>query len=317
MSKILTMATAAAAFALGASVSPAAAQEDARQPKAEIGYVTLDKDITVRQMVVRNPKSKGTVLFLHGFPETLHTWEATATFLADDYEVHAFDWPGYGLSSRPSTDKFSYAPHDYARVLSEYITSAGIDRSTLIIYATDIGALPALLAAIEEPGIARTIIVGDFAPFDRPQYMLERLRDLKAPATSEQIRTQYYQNSERVIENAFKAGLPSEAQFPISTTFKQDMHKGWNQGALTSGDAFYYYYSHFTRDENYLEANISRLGTSLNVVWGENDIYIKKEMGIELAAKANGKFTLLAGIGHYAHLQDPRRVAAEIRAAVQ
>ena len=69
----------------------------------------LDKDITVRQMVVIL-KSKGVVLLLHGFPETLHTWEATASFLADDYEVHAFDWPGYGLSSRPSTDKFAMRP---------------------------------------------------------------------------------------------------------------------------------------------------------------------------------------------------------------
>ena len=316
MSKLLPV-FAVIALALNASISPAATQEYANRPKAEIGYLKLDKDITVRQMVVRNPKSKNVVLLLHGFPETLHTWEATVAFLADDYEVHAFDWPGYGQSSRPSTDKFSYAPSDYARILQEYIAKAGIDRSTLVIYATDIGGLPSLLAAIEEPGIARTIIVGDFAPFDRPQYMHERLRDLKAPATSEQIRMQYYQSSDRVIENAFKSGLPSEAQFPISTNFKQDMLKGWNQGALTSGDAFYHYYSHFTRDENYLEANIARLITPIKVVWGEKDIYINKEMGIELAAKAKADFTLLAGIGHYAHLQDPKRVAAAIHAAIQ
>jgi pimeloyl-ACP methyl ester carboxylesterase len=307
----------ATALALGAPISPAATHEDSYQPKAEIGYVKLDKDITVRQMLLRNPKSKGVVLFLHGFPETLHTWDATAAFLAADYEVRAFDWPGYGLSSRPSTDRFSYAPRDYARVLENYIAKVGIDRSTLIIYGTDIGGLPALLAAIEQPGIARTLIVGDFAPFNRPQYMHERLRELKAPATSEQIRTQYYRNSDKVIENAFKGGLPSEAQFPISTAFKQDMLKGWNQGALTSGDAFYHYYSHFTRDENYLEANISRLTTTVKIVWGEKDIYINKEMGIELASKAKADFTLLPGIGHYAHLQDPARVAAEIRAAAQ
>lgn len=225
MSKLLPMIT-AAAVALGASISSAATHEDADRPKAEIGFIELNDDITVRQMVIRNPQSNGVVLFLHGFPETLHTWEAVAASLADEYEVRAFDWPGYGLSSRPSTAKFSYAPRDYARVLKEYIVKASIDRSTLIIYATDIGALPALLAAIEEPGIARTIIVGDFAPFNRPQYMHERLRDLKEPATSEQIRTQYYQNSAQVIENAFKGGLPIEAQFPISTTFKQDMLKG-------------------------------------------------------------------------------------------
>ncbi|MCA6111236.1 alpha/beta fold hydrolase [Bradyrhizobium cenepequi] len=315
MSKLLPT-VAAVALALGASISPAAAHDDADQSKM-IGFVKLDEDITLRRKVIRSRRSKNVVLLLHGFPETLQTWEAVTTTLADEYEVHAFDWPGYGLSSRPSTDKFSYAPSDYARVVKEYVDKAGIDRTKLIIYATDIGALPALLAALDEPGIARKIVVGDFAPFDRPQYMHERLRDLKAPATSDQIRTQYYQNSDKVIENAFKGGLPREAQFPISTAFKQDMLKGWNQGSLTSGDAFYHYYSHFTRDENYLEANISRLTTPVKIVWGEKDIYINKEMGIELASKAKADFTLLTGIGHYAHLQDPARVAAEIRAAAQ
>jgi pimeloyl-ACP methyl ester carboxylesterase len=315
MSKLLPVIT-AATLALGASISPAATREDAHQPKAEIGFVKLDKDITVRQMVVRNPQSKGVVLFLHGFPETLHTWDAAAGLLADDYEIHAFDWPGYGLSSRPSTDTFAYSPRDYARVLMDYIAKANIDRSKLTIYATDIGGLPALLAALEDPSVARTIIVGDFAPFDRSQYMHERLRDLKAPATSKMIHTKYYGNSEAPdIENGFKAGLPSESQFPISTTFKQDMLKSWNQGSLTSGDAFYHYYSYFARDENYLEANIARLTTPVKVVWGEKDIYIAKEMGIEFAAKAKADFTLLLGIGHYAHLQDPSRIAAEIRAA--
>ena len=92
MSKLLPLIT-ATTLALGVSISPAATQEDTHQPKADIGYVKLDNDITVRRMVVRNPKSKGVVLLLHGFPETLHTWEATVSFLADDFEVHSFYWP--------------------------------------------------------------------------------------------------------------------------------------------------------------------------------------------------------------------------------
>ena len=78
--------------------------------------------------------------------------------------MHAFDWPGYGLSSRPPADRFSYAPKDYAQVLKEYIAKSGIATSKLVIYATDIGALPALIAALDEPNIAKKMIVGDFAP---------------------------------------------------------------------------------------------------------------------------------------------------------
>src|SRR5262249_54469808 len=119
-----------------------------------IDFFEIDENITLRRMVLRNSNPKGTVLFLHGFPETLYAWKDIAKALADDYEVHAFDWPGYGLSSRPTVDRFSYAPKDYARVLDRYIGKAGIDTSKLTIYATDIGALPTLLLAVERPDIA-------------------------------------------------------------------------------------------------------------------------------------------------------------------
>src|SRR5215469_14629186 len=96
-----------------------------------IDFFAIDEEITLRRMVLRHANPKGAVLFLHGFPETVYAWTDIATALADDYEVHAFDWPGYGLSSRPAADRFSYAPRDYARVLDRYIGKAGIDTSKL------------------------------------------------------------------------------------------------------------------------------------------------------------------------------------------
>ena len=102
-----------------------------------IDFFDIGQDITLRRMVLRNSNPKGTVLFLHGFPETLYAWKDIGKALADEYEVHAFDWPGYGLSSRPTVDRFSYAPKDYARILDRYIGKAGIDTSKLTIYATE------------------------------------------------------------------------------------------------------------------------------------------------------------------------------------
>jgi pimeloyl-ACP methyl ester carboxylesterase len=297
----------AAALMFGASLSTVSAQE------ADIGFIDVDDCITLRRMVVRNPSAQGTVLLLHGFPETLHAWKDIATALGEDHEVHAFDWPGYGLSSRPPVDRFSYAPREYARVLEKYIRKANIDTSQLTIYATDIGALPALLLALEDPDIARTIIVGDFAPFDRPAYMYASLQSLKSPASSDQTRIQMNANRDEILENAFRRGLPESAQFEVSREFKDDMLRGWNHGGMTSADAFHHYYSHFTRDQEYLESNLARLKTAINVVWGERDFYISKEMGIEFAGKANVEITLLPGIGHYPHLQDPTQTIAEIR----
>jgi len=281
----------------------------------EIGVVQVNPDIRLRRLVVHNATPKGTVLFVHGFPETLYAWKEIASTLGQDYEVHAFDWPGYGESSRPAPDRFAYAPRDYAKVLKDYIATAGIDKQQLVIYATDIGALPALLAALDDPAIARRIIVGDFAPFNRPQYMQERLQGLKDPATAEAVRAAFNKTRDEILQNAFTRGLPEASRYEVAPEFKADMASGWQNGAMTSADAFYHYYAHFTRDEDYFEANLARLRTPVSVIWGEKDLYIRKEMGEELASRANLDFKVLPDIGHYPHLQDKAATVSEVRAA--
>lgn len=280
-----------------------------------IDFFEIDQDITLRRMVLRNSNPKGTVLFLHGFPETLYAWKDIAKALADEYEVHAFDWPGYGLSSRPTVDRFSYAPKDYARILDRYFGKAGIDTSKLTIYATDIGALPTLLLAVERPDIARTIIVGDFAPFNRPQFMYASLQSLKEGPAMDQVRANLNSNRDEILQNTFTRGLPEEEHFQVAREFKDDMSRGWTQGAMTSADAFSHYYSHFTRDQDHFESQLARLKTPVKVVWGEKDLYINKEMGVEFAERVRAKLTLLPGIGHFPHLQNPMLAIDEVRDA--
>jgi pimeloyl-ACP methyl ester carboxylesterase len=286
-----------------------------QQPKVEIGTAAIDTDITLRRMVIRPPEPRKTVLLLHGFPETLYAWKDIGFALADDCEVHAFDWPGFGISSRPSVDRFSYSPRDYARVLKNYVDRTGIDRSTLTIYATDIGALPVLLLALEEPDIARSLIVGDFAPFHRPAYMWENLQALKSKPASDRVRAFMNANREEILANTFSRGLPEQARYDVSREFRDDMARGWGHGEMTSVDAFYHYYSHFTRDQEYFESNLAKLATPVTVVWGSEDLYIKKEMGIELADRIQAGLKLLPGIGHYPHLQAPSQAIDEIRAS--
>jgi pimeloyl-ACP methyl ester carboxylesterase len=310
----LLRSLAAAVLMVSAAMTPGCTHQMTK-PTTTLDEIRIDDDITLRRVVVRNGTPTRTVLLLHGFPETIFAWNNIAPALGAGYEVHAFDWPGYGMSSRPPADKFSYAPSDYARVLKAYIRAAGIDTSTLTIYATDIGALPALLLALDEPDIARTIIVGDFAPFDRPAFMYESLQGLKSQPSAEHVRAAMNKNRDEILANTFYRGLPEDAKFALSPEFQKDLAPGWNHGTMTSADAFYHYYAHFTRDQQYFESNLARLKTPIKVVWGEKDLYINKAMGEELAQKTSSELEILPGIGHYPHLQDPAHVVAEIRAS--
>ncbi|NVH78476.1 alpha/beta hydrolase, partial [Paraburkholderia sp. JPY432] len=268
MFKLVTKATVFPIVAVGVSACQIVPASSSSAPKVEVGELQIDPDIKLRHMIYRPAQSRGTVLFLHGFPETMYAWKPIAESLSSDYEVHAFDWPGYGQSSRPAADRFGYAPKDYARVLADYIRTSGIDSSKLVIYATDIGALPALLAALEQPDIAREIIVGDFAPFNRPQYMYESLQGLKSKASSDVVRAAMNRNRDEILANTFFRGMSAEERYALPQEFRDDMAKGWG-GDVTSADAFFHYYSHFTRDQDYFEANMATLKIPVKVVWGE------------------------------------------------
>jgi pimeloyl-ACP methyl ester carboxylesterase len=306
----------APALALGFALLAASARAaPPTEPTLDVEKVAIGSDLQLRRMVVRSAHPKGTVLFLHGFPETLYAWKDIALALGQDYEVHAFDWPGYGESSRPAADRFGYAPHDYAQVLKAYIAQAHIDSSRLVIYATDIGALPALLLALDEPWIARSLVVGDFAPFDRPDFMQSALQALKTASSAEPVHAAMNRNRDEILRNAYRRGFAPAEQFDIAQEFEDDMRRGWDQPGLTSADAFYHYYSHFSADQQFFEANIARLKTPVKVVWGERDFYIRKEMGLEFAGKAGAPLTLLPGLGHYPHLQSASRTIEEVRAA--
>jgi len=281
----------------------------------EIGFIAIDRNITLRRMVVPSATPRGTVLLLHGFPETIFAWRAISHALAEDHDVHSFDWPGFGLSSRPAADRFSYGPRDYAGVLKGYLDTAGIDHSKLTIYATDISALPVLLLALDEPDIARSLIVGDFAPFNRPALMWENLQGLKSRPSSNHVRATMNAARDEILQNTFFRGLPKDAHFEISPEFRDDMAGAWRHEAMTCVDAFYHYYSLFTRDQDYFEENLARLKTPVRVVWGADDLYIRRDMGIELAERIHAELKLLPGVGHYPHLQAPDQTVEEIRAA--
>ncbi|RQS36157.1 alpha/beta hydrolase [Burkholderia sp. Bp8992] len=314
MFKVSTKAPLSSAVAVDISPCTIVPASSSPVPKVEVGEVQVNADIKLRHMVYRPAYSKGTVLFLHGFPETMYAWKPIAESLSSDHEVHAFDWPGYGQSSRPSADRFSYAPMDYARVLEDYIRTSGIDRSKLLIYATDIGALPALLAALAQPDIARGIVVGDFAPFNRPQYMYESLQALKSKPSSDVVHAAMNKNRDEILANTFFRGMAAEERYALPDDFREDMAKGWD-GDITAADAFYHYYSCFTRDQDYLEANIAKLNIPVRVVWGEQDIYIKKEMGVEYASRSGVTLSILPALGHFPHLQAPGQTVSEVRAA--
>jgi pimeloyl-ACP methyl ester carboxylesterase len=79
-----------------------------------------------------------TILLLHGFPTSSHMFRNLIPALSDRFHLVAPDYPGYGNSSMPSVEEFSYTFDRLAEVMEKFIEAIGLGKFSL--YVQDYGA---------------------------------------------------------------------------------------------------------------------------------------------------------------------------------
>ena len=103
------------------------------------------------------PKDAPTILLLHGFPTSSRMYQGLMPLLADRYHLIAPDYPGFGLSDAPPTDKFAYTFVHIASVMDDFTQALGLKKYSL--YMCDYGGDVGLLLAIAHPERIQTLIV--------------------------------------------------------------------------------------------------------------------------------------------------------------
>ena len=96
------------------------------------------------------------LLLLHGFPTSSHMFRHLIPALADRYRVVAPDYPGFGYSDFPPTDRFTYSFASYAELIAAFTDAVGLDRYALFIQ--DYGAPVGLRLALLRPDNVRALI---------------------------------------------------------------------------------------------------------------------------------------------------------------
>ncbi|WP_246358560.1 alpha/beta fold hydrolase [Paenibacillus phytorum] len=95
-----------------------------------------------------NPKNPALIL-LHGFPSSSHMFRDLIPLLADRYYVLAPDYPGYGNSSMPAVDSFSYTFENISLVIERLLDNLRIPR--YILYCHDYGGPIGFRLAVRHP----------------------------------------------------------------------------------------------------------------------------------------------------------------------
>jgi pimeloyl-ACP methyl ester carboxylesterase len=103
------------------------------------------------------PKTAPTVLLLHGFPSSSHMFRELIPALSAKYHVIAPDYPGFGHSSAPSPDAFTYDFTNLAEVVDEFTTIVGL--KSYVIYMQDYGGPVGMRLAMKHPERVRGFVV--------------------------------------------------------------------------------------------------------------------------------------------------------------
>lgn len=127
----------------------------AQAPTMRYGNETIEGlDVFYREAGdAKNPK----VVLLHGFPSSSHMFRDLIPDLADDFHVIAPDYPGFGLSSAPTVEEFSYTFDGLAAVVDELLERKGFDRYAM--YVMDYGAPVGYRLATAHPERVTGLIV--------------------------------------------------------------------------------------------------------------------------------------------------------------
>ena len=103
------------------------------------------------------PTNAPTILLLHGFPTSSHMYRNLIPALANRYHVVAPDYPGFGQSSMPTVQEFSYTFDNLAHVVERFTEALGLRAYSL--YVMDYGAPVGFRLATWHPERVQALIV--------------------------------------------------------------------------------------------------------------------------------------------------------------
>ncbi len=105
-----------------------------------------------------DPKTdKPALVLLHGFPSSSHQYREVLATLGDEFYLIAPDYPGYGDSSFPSKEEYTYTFDNLANTIDKFLIQRGLDRYVLMIQ--DFGAPVGLRIAAKHPEKVAGLVV--------------------------------------------------------------------------------------------------------------------------------------------------------------
>ena len=242
------------------------------------------------------PDDAQAIVFLHGFTDSLNTWEAVADALDEDFRVLRPDLPGHGLSgASPDED---YTNEALVEFVDQFL--AQTDAINPVIVGNSLGGLAAWRYASEGSKPVKGLVL--LAPGGIPHNgVTEEPADVPAMLS-------FY------LKNAPKAGVQAamEAMYADPSRLSDERVNEYRDLMAGQGEAFVDRAEQFTLPDP--DASLANVAVPTIIIWGEGDRVLPVDHAEQFAQTIpDSEVMILDGVGHLPQAEAPETVIAAIR----
>jgi pimeloyl-ACP methyl ester carboxylesterase len=267
-----------------------------------------------RLFVVERGQGPALVL-VHGFPTSSYDYRAMIERLALHFRCIAFDFPGYGLSSKPAA--YSYSLFQQADAMEALLRALRVERARVVCHDMGTSVLCELLARSDEGRLGFALEHVTFTNGSMLQWRADLTPFQKLLASNETLLQAIDVCAQ--IANAMVPGLRGLTRRAGAITDEDEIvirellvH---DDGHLRLPALAGYMRERYVHKDRWIPA-LQRNASRAAIVWAAGDPIANLAMGRELhALMPAAPYTELDGVGHFLIFEDPERVASAVLAA--
>jgi pimeloyl-ACP methyl ester carboxylesterase len=253
------------------------------------------------------------ILFLHGFPTSSYDWREIIDILSADYRCVAFDFPGFGLSDKPSA--YSYSLFQQADTAEAVADGFGLAEAHVVSHDMGTSVQTELLARELEGRLGFRILSATFlngsmlqglATITMFQKLLSANETLpQGIAVCENVGANYVEGLKAIMKRPEVVG-EEDAQVMNELLL-------YGEGNRRLPAIAGYMRERYVHKDRWIGA-LQKTSIATQFVWAEGDPIANIELGRALHAEVpNARYTELPELGHFLLMEDPEAVASEIR----
>ena len=227
------------------------------------------------------------MLFLHGWQDNLHTFDALASSLSSSYRIIRLDLPGFGKSEMPNG---AWSVDDYVQFVADFVQKLNVRPDVLVGHSFG-GRIGIKGAGTQKLHARKLILIG--------------------PAGIAKKRT--FRNS--ILRVAAKVGRLVTNVPPFlfwRHQLRKKLYRFLGSDYFASGRLKETFLKIIAED---LRESAKQVTIPTLLIWGEHDTQTPLALGKELSGLIRGStLKVVRDAGHFVHQEQPRRVVELIRA---